>query len=69
MNLNMHYHNEEVSLVAFKKDTCDNLSEPCVECQLQKREDTQETNKLRQLLLDQKVAKDKAHRKLVGGTK
>lgn len=67
--MNMNYKNEEVSRVAFKKDTCNNLSESCVECQLIKKDETQEMNEIRQLQLDMQKAKAKGFRKLVGGTR
>jgi hypothetical protein len=53
-----------------KADTCNTLkvSEECTECKLIKEDETKETNKLRQLLLDQKEARDAKYRKLVGGT-
>lgn len=54
-----------------KADTCSMMSMVssfCMECELIKQDEIKETNKLRQLLLDQQKIKDKAFRKLVGGT-
>lgn len=52
------------------KDHCDMsyLRESCLECKLIKEDETKETNKLRQLLHEQKEAREAKYRKLVGGT-
>ena len=55
-------------IISCKADTCNTLSEECVECKLIKADETTEINKIRQLQLDAQKAKDKAFRKLVGGT-
>jgi len=55
----------------MKKDSCDKMSSfegPCMECELIKKADIEETNKMRQLLADMKKDKEKQFRKLVGGT-
>lgn len=57
-----------MNIINCKADTCNRLSEECMECKLIKEDETKETNKLRQLLEDQKKDKEATFRKLVGGT-
>lgn len=54
--------------VNCKADTCNNLSEECMECKLIKEDDTKEMNKIRQLQLEAQERKEKMFRRLVGGS-